>query len=180
MVSAHARELLGARPASCALRTGQGVAARRLRHRHAPRRSASDELEGARRRDRASKAAMSSPRRQGSRGGRVELPKVSVGATHNALMAAVLAARRHSDRERGPRARIADVADCLEKMGAEIEVSAARPWGSGRGHLDGAEHTVLARSHRDRHLRHGRGDRRRRAVRGRPPELLKRHSTRLR
>ncbi len=60
----HARQLLGAGAAARALRPGEGVAARRLRHRHAPRRPAPDGLEGARRRDRDRERLR---RRQGAR-----------------------------------------------------------------------------------------------------------------
>ena len=48
---------------------------------------------------------MSSPRRRsGLTGAKVTLSKVSVGATHNALMAAVLARGDTRDRERRARA----------------------------------------------------------------------------
>lgn len=54
-------------------------------------------------------------------GGRIHLGKVSVGATHNALMAAVLA-RGDSVIENAAREpEVADLANCLVKMGAKIE-----------------------------------------------------------
>ena len=60
----HARQLLGARAAARALRPGQGVAARRLRHRHASGRPAPDGPQGARRRDRHRRRLRASPRRR--------------------------------------------------------------------------------------------------------------------
>ena len=43
--------------------------------------------------------------KNGLRGGEIEFPKVTVGGTHTALMAAALAQRHHRDRERRARAR---------------------------------------------------------------------------
>ena len=59
--------------------------------------------------------------RKGLQGGRIVFPMVSVGGTENALMAAVLA---HGETEIVNAARepeIADLADCLNAMGAKIE-----------------------------------------------------------
>ena len=77
-------------------------------------------------------------------GGRIHLGKVSVGATHNALMAAVLA-RGDSVIENAAREpEVADLANCLVKMGAKIEGI-----GTDDMHIEGvtslheAEHTVL-------------------------------------
>jgi UDP-N-acetylglucosamine 1-carboxyvinyltransferase len=77
-------------------------------------------------------------------GGRIHLGKVSVGATHNALMAAVLA-RGDSVIENAAREpEVADLANCLVKMGAKIEGI-----GTDTMHIEGvtslheAEHTVL-------------------------------------
>jgi UDP-N-acetylglucosamine 1-carboxyvinyltransferase len=77
-------------------------------------------------------------------GGRIHLGKVSVGATHNALMAAVLA-RGDSVIENAAREpEVADLANCLVKMGAKIEGI-----GTDNMHIEGvtslheAEHTVL-------------------------------------
>ena len=52
LVSKMRASLLGDRPAACPHGRGQGVAARRLRHRHAPGRSVPRRPAGARRRDR--------------------------------------------------------------------------------------------------------------------------------
>jgi UDP-N-acetylglucosamine 1-carboxyvinyltransferase len=77
-------------------------------------------------------------------GGRIHLGKVSVGATHNALMAAVLA-RGDSVIENAAREpEVADLANCLVEMGAKIEGI-----GTSTMHIEGvtslheAEHTVL-------------------------------------
>ena len=77
-------------------------------------------------------------------GGRIHLGKVSVGATHNALMAAVLA-RGDSVIENAAREpEVADLANCLVKMGAKIEGI-----GTDTMHIEGvtslheAEHTVF-------------------------------------
>ncbi len=66
LVSHDARELLGARAASCPLRRGQRLDARRLRDRHAPRRPASHGPQGARRRDRHRGGLCRRPRSQGA------------------------------------------------------------------------------------------------------------------
>ncbi len=77
-------------------------------------------------------------------GGRIHLGKVSVGATHNALMAAVLA-RGDSVIENAAREpEVADLANCLVEMGAKIEGI-----GTSTMHIEGvtslheAEHSVL-------------------------------------
>ncbi len=77
-------------------------------------------------------------------GGNIDFAKVSVGATHAALLGAVTA---HGDTIITNAARepeIGDVADCLVKMGARIEgigTSTLRITGVPR--LTGAEHTVI-------------------------------------
>ncbi len=80
----------------------------------------------------------------GLRGGRVTFPKVSVGATHQVLLAAALA-RGESVLENVAREpEIGDVAECLVKMGARIEgigTSTLRVEGADR--LEGAVHAVL-------------------------------------
>ncbi len=77
-------------------------------------------------------------------GGRIHLGKVSVGATHNALMAAVLA-RGDSVIENAAREpEVADLANCLVKMGAKIEgIGTDTMHIEGVTSLHGAEHTVL-------------------------------------
>ena len=107
----------------------------------------------------------------GLRGTRIVFPKVSVGATHVALMAATLAKGETVIENAAREPEIVDLADCLIKMGARIAGA-----GTSTIHIDGvdrlagARHAGHARPHRDRHLCHGRrDDRRRRPPRGRQP-----------
>jgi UDP-N-acetylglucosamine 1-carboxyvinyltransferase len=77
-------------------------------------------------------------------GNRIALSKVSVGATHNALMAAVLARGETVIENAAREPEVADVANCLVKMGARIEgIGSATLWVQGRETLHSAEHTVL-------------------------------------
>ncbi|MET0688086.1 MAG: UDP-N-acetylglucosamine 1-carboxyvinyltransferase, partial [Methyloceanibacter sp.] len=81
---------------------------------------------------------------RGLTGAKVELSKVSVGATHNALMAAVLARGESLIEGAAREPEVADLASCLMKMGARIEgVGTSALWVQGRETLYGAEHTVL-------------------------------------
>ena len=81
---------------------------------------------------------------KGLTGARVSLSKVSVGATHNALMAAVLARGDTLIENAAREPEVADVANCLKKMGAKIGgIGSATLEVEGVGHLHGAEHTVL-------------------------------------
>jgi UDP-N-acetylglucosamine 1-carboxyvinyltransferase len=80
----------------------------------------------------------------GLRGARVVFPKVSVGATHTALMAAALAKGETVLENAAREPEIGDVAECLAKMGARIEgigTSTLRIDGVNR--LEGTVHTVL-------------------------------------
>ena len=83
--------------------------------------------------------------KKGLKGGHISFSKVSVGATHAAVMAAVLA---HGDTEienAATEPEITDVAECLVKMGAKIEGIGTRNLKiSGVTSLHGAEHTVVA------------------------------------
>jgi UDP-N-acetylglucosamine 1-carboxyvinyltransferase len=79
------------------------------------------------------------------RGGKVVFPKVSVGATHNVLLASALARGETVIENAAREPEIGDVAECLVKMGAKIEgigTSTLRIQGADR--LDGAVHSVLA------------------------------------
>jgi UDP-N-acetylglucosamine 1-carboxyvinyltransferase len=79
------------------------------------------------------------------KGARIQFPKVSVGATHTALMAAALARGETLIENAAREPEIVDVADCLKKMGATIEgagTSTIRIDGTDR--LGGARHPVLA------------------------------------
>ena len=83
--------------------------------------------------------------KKGLKGGHISFSKVSVGATHAAVMAAVLA---HGDTEienAATEPEITDVAECLVKMGAKIEGIGTRNLKiTGVTSLHGAEHTVVA------------------------------------
>lgn len=57
----------------------------------------------------------------GLKGGIVEFPFVSVGATENVLMAATLAKGTTVIKQAAREPEIVDLADCLRKMGAQIE-----------------------------------------------------------
>ena len=81
---------------------------------------------------------------RGLTGNKVTLSKVSVGATHNALMAAVLARGESLIENAAREPEVVDVANCLVRMGARIEgLGTPTLWIQGRETLYGAEHTVL-------------------------------------
>ena len=77
---------------------------------------------------------------KGLKGARIEFPKVSVGATHTALMAASLARGETVIENAAREPEIVDVAACLVKMGARIEGA-----GSSTIHVQGAKHLRAAR-----------------------------------
>ncbi len=80
----------------------------------------------------------------GLAGGRIEFPKVSVGATHNALMAAALAKGESIIENAAREPEIGDVAECLVKMGAKIEgIGTSTLLIQGANELKGAVHAVL-------------------------------------
>jgi UDP-N-acetylglucosamine 1-carboxyvinyltransferase len=80
----------------------------------------------------------------GLTGARVTLSKVSVGATHNALMAAVLARGETLIENAAREPEVADLATCLKKMGAKIGgVGSSTLQVQGVDRLHGAEHTVI-------------------------------------
>ena len=122
LVSTHAGELLGDRAAAGALRRGPGLAARRLRHRHAAGRPAASwrwsssaptiEIDGG-------YVVATAPK--GLSGGEIVFPKVTVGGTHVALMAAALASGTTVIENAAREPEVVDLADCLIKMGARIE-----------------------------------------------------------
>ena len=81
---------------------------------------------------------------RGLTGNRVELSKVSVGATHNALMAAVLARGETLIENAAREPEVVDLGNCLIRMGARIEgLGTPTLWIQGRETLHCAEHTVL-------------------------------------
>jgi UDP-N-acetylglucosamine 1-carboxyvinyltransferase len=80
----------------------------------------------------------------GLKGARITFPKVSVGATHNVLMAAALAQGETVIENAAREPEIGDVAECLVKMGAHIEgIGTSTLHIQGRSRLEGATHTVL-------------------------------------
>ena len=81
---------------------------------------------------------------RGLRGARITFPKVSVGATHNVMMAATLAKGETVLENAAREPEIGDVATCLTKMGAHIEgIGTSTLTIKGRDRLEGAVHTVL-------------------------------------
>ena len=81
---------------------------------------------------------------EGLRGGRIEFPKVSVGATHNVLMAAVLAKGETVIENAALEPEVGDLAACLNKMGAQIEgIDTPTLRVQGVDFLEGAVHSVL-------------------------------------
>ncbi len=80
----------------------------------------------------------------GLTGGRITFPKVSVGATHNALMAATLAKGETIIENAAREPEVGDVAECLVKMGARIEgIGTSTLNIQGVDELKGAVHSVL-------------------------------------
>ena len=83
--------------------------------------------------------------KNGLKGGHISFAKVSVGATHAALMASVLAHGDTTIENAATEPEITDVAQCLIKMGAKIEGLGTRNLNiTGVTSLHGAEHTVIA------------------------------------
>ena len=82
--------------------------------------------------------------KKGLRGGEIKFPKVTVGGTHTALMAASLAHGTTVIENAACEPEIADVADCLNKMGAKITgAGTSRIVVEGVPKLKGARHRVL-------------------------------------
>jgi len=82
--------------------------------------------------------------RKGMQGGRVVLPKVSVGATHTLLMAATLAHGETVIENAAREPEIVDLAKCLTLMGARIEgAGSSTIHVQGVSRLGGARHRVL-------------------------------------
>ncbi len=81
---------------------------------------------------------------RGLTGGHIAFPKVSVGATHNVLMAAVMAKGETVIENAAQEPEIGDLATCLVKMGANIEgIGTSTLRIQGVNYLQGAVHTVL-------------------------------------
>jgi len=82
--------------------------------------------------------------KKGLRGGEIVFPKVTVGGTHVAMMAASLARGAAVIDNAAREPEIGDVADCLNKMGAKITgAGTSRIVVEGVGRLGGARHAVL-------------------------------------
>ena len=82
--------------------------------------------------------------RGGLKGGEIVFPKVTVGGTHVALMAASLARGTTVIENAAREPEIADLADCLVKMGARISgAGTSRIEIEGVSRLAGASHDVL-------------------------------------
>jgi UDP-N-acetylglucosamine 1-carboxyvinyltransferase len=80
----------------------------------------------------------------GLTGNRIVFPKVSVGATHNALMASSLARGETIIENAAQEPEIGDVASCLVKMGAKISgIGSSRLIVEGVKELAGADHVVM-------------------------------------
>jgi UDP-N-acetylglucosamine 1-carboxyvinyltransferase len=82
--------------------------------------------------------------RKGLRGAEIEFPKVTVGGTHTAMMAASLARGTTVIDNAAQEPEVTDVADCLNKMGARISgAGTPRIVIEGVSTLHGARHAVL-------------------------------------
>ena len=80
----------------------------------------------------------------GLRGAEIVFPKVTVGGTHTAMMAASLAQGTTVIENAAREPEIVDVADCLNKMGARISGAGTKQIViEGAAKLNGARHTVL-------------------------------------
>jgi UDP-N-acetylglucosamine 1-carboxyvinyltransferase len=81
---------------------------------------------------------------KGLRGGEIVFPKVTVGGTHTAMMAAALAQGTTVIENAAHEPEIVDVADCLNKMGARISgAGTSRIIVEGVSKLSGARHSVV-------------------------------------
>ena len=82
--------------------------------------------------------------KNGLKGGEIVFPKVTVGGTHTAIMAASLANGTSVIENAAREPEIKDVADCLNKMGAKISgAGSSRIVVEGVAKLGGARHRVL-------------------------------------
>ena len=80
----------------------------------------------------------------GLRGGEIRFPKVSVGATENALMAATLARGTTVIENAAREPEVADLAHCLTAMGARIEgIGGDRLEIEGTDALTGADYRIM-------------------------------------
>src|SRR5438046_1859333 len=83
--------------------------------------------------------------KNGLKGGEIVFPKVTVGGTHTALMAASLANGTTVIENAAREPEVKDVADCLNKMGARITgAGTSRIVIEGVSKLSGARHRVVS------------------------------------
>jgi UDP-N-acetylglucosamine 1-carboxyvinyltransferase len=83
--------------------------------------------------------------KNGLKGGEIVFPKVTVGGTHTAIMAASLANGTSVIENAAREPEIKDVADCLNKMGAKITgAGTSRIVVEGVAKLNGARHRVVS------------------------------------
>jgi UDP-N-acetylglucosamine 1-carboxyvinyltransferase len=83
--------------------------------------------------------------KNGLKGGEIVFPKVTVGGTHTAIMAASLANGTSVIENAAREPEIKDVADCLNKMGARINgAGTSRIVVEGVSRLSGARHRVVS------------------------------------
>ncbi len=81
---------------------------------------------------------------KGLHGAHIIFPKVSVGATHNVLLAAALAKGETLIENAAREPEVGDVAQCLVKMGVRIDgIGTSTLRVAGRDRLEGALHAVL-------------------------------------
>jgi UDP-N-acetylglucosamine 1-carboxyvinyltransferase len=77
-------------------------------------------------------------------GAEIEFPKVTVGGTHTALMAAATARGSTQIRNAAREPEVKDLADCLNKMGARVQgAGTSEIEVTGVARLNGAHHRVL-------------------------------------
>ncbi|MFC3070431.1 UDP-N-acetylglucosamine 1-carboxyvinyltransferase [Phenylobacterium soli] len=82
---------------------------------------------------------------RGLKGGRIEFPIVSVGATEHAMLAAVLAAGDTEIVNAAQEPEMIDLAECLNAMGAKVSGAGTSTIQiEGVGRLSGASHAVIA------------------------------------
>ena len=80
----------------------------------------------------------------GLKGNKINFPKVSVGATENIIMAASLARGESEIRNIAVEPEVIDLIDCLNKMGAKIELGENRNVHiQGVDQLQGAVHSII-------------------------------------
>ena len=122
---------------------GQGLAARRLRHRHRPvdlhlkglvQLGAEIDL---------TDGYINATAPAGLKGAQIVFPMVSVGATENLLMAAALAWGETVMKNAAREPEVSDLARCLVAMGAKIEGIGTDTLRPGRGRLHAARHAVV-------------------------------------